>query len=83
MSVAQRTGEVHDGQVYEKGEEIWDLGLWKHNPDGHYDYTGHESIAKLPPYVEAGSSAFDPVEKIAYVAYVDSSDPTKVTWQQL
>ena len=85
MAVAQRTGEVHDGQVYEKGEEIWDLGSWMHNPspESKYDYTGHENKAKLPPYVEAGTSAFDPVTGVAYVAYADPSDPTHVLWAQV
>ena len=82
MSKAPRTGYTHDGQVYEKGEEVWDLGDWRHNSneESKYDYTGHENVAKLPPYAVAGASAFDPVTGDAYMAYADPSNPDRVIW---
>lgn len=83
--VAPRTGYVHDGQVYEKGDEVWDLGNWRHNSpnDSRYDYTGSESMAKLPPYAVAGATAFNPATNEAYCAYADPTDPTKTRWEQV
>lgn len=74
-----------DGQVYEKNQEVWDLGLWRHNPsdDSRYDYTGHENVAKLPPYAPAGATAFDPVTGVAYCAYADPNDENQVLWHEV
>ena len=84
MAKATRTGQVVDGQVYEKNEEIWDLGLWRHNPspESKYDYTGNENANKLPPYACAGTSAYNPVTGVAYVAYADPQNPGKVLWHE-
>ena len=81
--VAPRTGYTNDGQVYEKGEEVWDLGNWRHNSadDSKYDYTGNESVAKLPPYAMAGATAFNPVTGEAYCAYADPSNTSQVLWE--
>lgn len=83
MATAPRTGYTYDGQVYEKGEEVWDLGNWRHNSstESKYDYTGNENIAKLPPYAPAGATAFNPVAGEAYCAYANPSNPSTVLWE--
>ena len=83
--IAPRTGYVYDGEVYEKGDEVWDLGLWKHNSntESRYDYTGHDDMAKLPPYAPSGATAFDPDNGKAYGAYTDPENPTKVKWTEI
>lgn len=52
---------VIDGQRYEAGEEIWDLGSFVCvDSDGHvrhYDGLSTDAPTKLPHYVETGSSA--------------------------
>lgn len=51
---------VIDGQVYEAGDEIWDLGSWvATEADGNRrSYEGLSAdVAKLPHYVDTGSSA--------------------------
>lgn len=55
-----QTNTVIDGQVYKKGEEIWDLGSFvATDVDGNIrSYEGlSKDISKLPHYVETGSSA--------------------------
>lgn len=51
-----------DGQIYEKGQPIPDLGSWEHvgDPDAtRRDYQGYSvDIPKLPHYVDAGSTAY-------------------------
>jgi hypothetical protein len=83
--VAPYNGFVKDGQVYEKGDEVWDLGLWRHNStkESQYDYTGNENANKLPPYAVSGATAFNPVTGDAYAASTDSSDTTKVIWTKI
>ena len=83
--VAPHDNYTVDGQVYEKNQEVWDLGNWVHNSpkESRYDYTGHENAAKLPPYAVSGATAYDPVTGKAYMAYVDSSDTSKVTWRDI
>lgn len=82
---APRSGYVVDGQVYEKGDEVWDLGNWKHNSntESKYDYTGNESPLKLPPYAPAGASAFNPVTGVAYMAYADPTDSSVTSWVEI
>lgn len=50
-----------DNQIYEEGEQVWDLGSWEHVGDPEAtrrDYQGLEAdIPKLPHYVDAGSTA--------------------------
>lgn len=82
--VAPRDGYTFDGQVYEKGQEVWDLGLWRHNSasESKYDYTGRESVAKLPPYAVVGATAFNP-QVGAFIASADPNDPSKVVWDEV
>lgn len=54
---------VHDGQFYQKGDEIWDLGTFvATSVDGNIrNYEGLSAdISKLPKYddLPTGSSAF-------------------------
>lgn len=52
---------VYDGQVYKKGEEIWDLGSFvATDVDGKIrNYDGlSKDVSKLPHYVGTGSSAY-------------------------
>lgn len=52
---------TQDGQFYEKGQEIPDLGSWvATSVDGNIrNYDGlSKDVAKLPHYVETGSSAY-------------------------
>lgn len=54
------TNTVIDGQLYEKGEEIWDLGSFiATSVNGNQrSYEGLSTdVSKLPHYVESGSSA--------------------------
>ena len=83
--VAPRNGYTFDGQVYEKGQEVWDLGLWRHNSstESKYDYTGQENANKLPPYAPAGATAFNPSTGKAYMASADPSDSSKVEWDEI
>ena len=52
---------VFDGQEYEDGEDVWDLGSFVcTDSDGdirHYEGLAADAPAKLPHYVETGSSA--------------------------
>lgn len=52
---------IVDGQCYEQGEEIWDLGSFvcveKDGLIRHYDGLSVDAPAKLPHYVATGSSA--------------------------
>lgn len=82
---APRTGYVFDGQVYEKGDGVWDLGLWRHNSpnESKYDYTGIENVAKLPPYAVSGATAFNPQTGKAYCAATDPSNTTRVVWTEI
>lgn len=52
-----------DGVWYQPGEEIWDLGSWKADPqksNGMFkSYNGLSAdVAKLPHYVDTGSTAY-------------------------
>lgn len=52
---------TQDGQFYEKGQEIPDLGSWvATSVDGNIrNYDGlSKDVGKLPHYVETGSSAY-------------------------
>lgn len=72
--VAMYDGFVYDGKTYKQGEEIWNLGGWvcsETHADGKRDYTGPGSADNLPPYVPAGSTAFDPSGGAAYVKGTD------------
>lgn len=82
---APRSGYVVDGQVYEKGEEVWDLGNWKHNSntESKYDYTGNEEVSKLPPYAPSGATAYNPVTGVAYMAYADPTDSSITSWAEI
>lgn len=54
------TNTVIDGQYYKQGDEIWDLGSFEAtDADGNKrSYEGLSvDVAKLPHYVETGSSA--------------------------
>lgn len=83
--VAPRDGYVYDGQVYEKGQEVWDLGLWRYNSsnESKYDYTGQENPNKLPPYAVSGATAFNPSTGKAYMASTDPNDSSKVMWSEI
>lgn len=52
---------IFDGQEYEDGEDVWDLGSFVcTDSDGdirHYEGLAADAPAKLPHYVETGSSA--------------------------
>lgn len=56
---------IIDGQLYNAGDEIHDLGSWgcvsiKKSPNGelrHYEGLATD-LSKLPHYVETGSSAY-------------------------
>lgn len=68
MIATQNT--VYDGQVYKKGEEIWDLGSFKaYASDGNRrDYSGlSKDVSKLPHYVTNQSTAFCADTGDAYV----------------
>ena len=59
MATAE-TMMVYDGQLYQKGDEVPDLGSWVAiSADGNIrNYNGLSAdISKLPHYVETGSSA--------------------------
>lgn len=59
MATAE-TMMVYDGQLYQKGDELPDLGSWVAiSADGNIrNYNGLSAdISKLPHYVETGSSA--------------------------
>lgn len=51
-----------DGQTYKPGEEIWDLGSFVatsvQGEIRNYEGLSKDAPAKLPLYVETGSSAF-------------------------
>lgn len=52
---------TYDGQFYEKGQEIWDLGSFIATEiDGNRrGYKGlSKDVAKLPHYVATGSTAY-------------------------
>lgn len=51
--------QVVDGQTYEAGEQIWDLGSIEciDVDGGKRKYQGlSKDVGKLPPYVDSGSS---------------------------
>lgn len=51
-----KTTVVIDGQTYNPGDEIWDLGKWERVEGGGYHGFSNE-VDKLPHYVPAGTSA--------------------------
>lgn len=62
---------LYDGQIYQKGEEIWDLGSFvatKANGNQRYYKGLSKDVGKLPNYVETGSTALciDNGEKYMY-----------------
>lgn len=73
---------IKDGQVYEEGQEVWDLGSFTCiDADGnirHYEGLSIDAPAKLPHYVETGSSALC-LDTGDYWKYLKSTD----TWYQL
>lgn len=67
---------VVDGQTYEKGEEIWDLGSFvATSATGNMrSYEGLSAdVSKLPHYVDSGSSALC-VDTGDYYKYLKSED---------
>lgn len=72
---------VVDGQVYEEGEEVWDLGSWVAvSVEGDQrSYEGLSAdVAKLPHYAGSGSSALC-LDTGDYYKYHKPSD----TWYKL
>lgn len=68
---------VYDGQVYKKGEEIWDLGSFKATEvDGnqrHYKGLSKDAPVKLPHYVGQGSTAYCADNGNTYM-YIEETD---------
>lgn len=70
---------LQDGVWYKSGEEVWDLGSWVADPNetnGKFrSYNGLSAdVAKLPHYVDTGSSAFcvDTLEMYVYEKTTDT-----------
>ena len=80
MATAERTMVV-DGQLYNEGEEIPDIGSWVAiEVDGnvrHYQGLSAD-VSKLPHYVNDGSSAIA-LDTGDYYRYLKSTD----TWYKL
>lgn len=70
-----------DGQCYNPGEELWDLGSFVatsfNGNQRHYEGLSKD-IEKLPHYVESGSSALC-LDTGDYYKYLKSTD----TWYKL
>jgi hypothetical protein len=61
-----------DGKMYEKGEEVWDLGDWTATEvykDGRRHYEGTSDASHLPPYAQDGSEALDLSKADVYKCY--------------
>lgn len=71
-----KSNQIIDGQYYEEGEEIWDLGSLECVDviGGKRKYQGLSKDAnKLPPYVASGSSCIMLDTNDAYIFHGKSS----------
>lgn len=81
--IAQELSYI-DGQWYQPGEEIWDLGSFVCIPPTEANgtirhYHGlSKDISKLPHYVESGSTAFC-LDNNSYYEYHKQTD----TWYKI